>query len=167
MDVNSILLAGSLSLGEIISNGAQHAANALLQPMNYDIRTNSVMYDGTRISFQYQLWRLRPKSVCIEYSERVNEFAQCTQDAKRFFIEACRVMNEASEHGYPYDQYKSLYCAAASEYKPTVASITAPSATEAAAIDRRRACSLAVLKARETGRESDEAARKAACKYQE
>ena len=56
--------------------------NIELTPVNID-------YKGYQVPFQYQMWKLKDKSVCTNYSENTPEKSECSIAAKELFNLAC------------------------------------------------------------------------------
>ncbi|WP_261977771.1 hypothetical protein [Marinobacter sp. F3R11] len=49
----------------------------------------TIEYEGTTVSYQHQLWRLRPVSVCANYRHNLSEFSPCTVKAAQLFNALC------------------------------------------------------------------------------
>ena len=88
MDPISALFAGFLQ------SGGETISQAAINGMNAEPQTVVVDYQGQRISFTHQLWRIRPESVCADQRARLADYAPCTQAAKALFEQACDTLRD-------------------------------------------------------------------------
>lgn len=141
MDPISALFAGFLQ------SGGETISQAAINGMNAEPETVVVDYQGQRISFTHQLWRIRPESVCADQRARLADYAPCTQAAKALFEQACDTLRDKAGHQPSARNLRRMYCKAAAGFTPTQARIQWSDNTPAAiqAVDCRRAKALQVL----------------------
>lgn len=107
-------------------------AGAVTGQMNDAFGTQSqaiiVDYQGVRIGYQYQLWKVIEPSVCDDQRGNALEFSRCTLAAKALFNEACQYLQDQpmAGGGRQPPMLKNMYCAAAASFKPTVARLSVP-----------------------------------------
>lgn len=134
-------------------------ARAILQPMRdgmgVELESVNVEYQKQLVSFQYQMWRLRPNSVCQPLkSTSLLKYSECSMAASQFFRETCQQLKNNPNDSLLYPQYKRLYCNAAASYRPTVAKIRRSAPLDENA-EQRQQCSMLILKASRTRDPSD------------
>ena len=155
MDVVSAVFATYL---DAVSNSVH---DRLTDQFNTVEQAKVVKYDGFEIPYSYQIWKIKDKSVCETYSHNLNDKSLCSQAAKRMFREMCLYLQENPQSGPKYGKTKNMYCNAATNYKPLVATV---SFDEKSQNDKaKQACSVAILKVMENPSKSNIAARKEAC----
>ena len=86
----------------------------------------AVMIDCQRVEvpYQYQLWRVRDKSVCQPYKSQITQFSKCTLAAKALFRDLCTQLSDKPSNQWRYSKLKNMYCNAAVSYEATVARIS-------------------------------------------
>lgn len=112
--------------------------------MGTEIQAVAVDYQGQRISFQHQLWRIREASVCADKKNNVGEFSKCTLAAKEFFVESCNYLQATGGYGWRFDKTKNMYCLASVSFSPTVAFV-APAHEETPIEIAKRECNKVIL----------------------
>ena len=117
MDPLSSLLAAFLD------HTSSAITNRMLDGMDANPQTVVVEYQGQRVSFQHQLWRVRAQSVCSDRRADIAIFASCTQAAHEIFEQACQDLRANPQPDLNYRPTLNMYCAATAEFKPTQASI--------------------------------------------
>jgi len=111
-----------------------------------EIKAVMIDYQGIEVPYQYQLWRVRNKSVCQPYKSQITEFSKCTLAAKSLFRDLCAQLSDKPSNQWRYSKLKNMYCNAAVSYEATVARIGVSgerSGEEAA----RAECNLAIAAA--------------------
>ncbi|MBN0986448.1 hypothetical protein [Amphritea pacifica] len=102
-------------------------AYAILKPMRegmgVELESVNVDYHDQPVSFQYQMWRLRPNTVCLPQKNKLLEYSACTEAASQFFHETCQTLQQKPIRAALYSNYKRLYCNAAVSYQPVVAKV--------------------------------------------
>ncbi|HAQ71760.1 MAG TPA: hypothetical protein DCR48_12360, partial [Flavobacteriales bacterium] len=73
--------------------------------------------------YQYQLWRVRNKSVCQSYKSQITQFSKCTLAAKALFRDICAQLSDKPSNHWRYSKLKNMYCNAAVSFEATVARI--------------------------------------------
>jgi hypothetical protein len=80
-------------------------------------------YRGERVSFEHQLWRVKPDTVCRDRRLRIDAFSRCTNAAQALFRNKCEELTRAPPP-HPYARsLRAMFCNAADRFKPTRASI--------------------------------------------
>ena len=108
---------------ELVSFGATNKANDLIGTETQSI---VVEHQKIKIPYSYQLWRIRPKSVCNSYNLHISEFSKCTLAAQSLFIQTCRHLQKGKKEQWRYKKMKNMYCNASITFKPTIANIREP-----------------------------------------
>lgn len=128
------------------------------------LQAEVVEYEGHQVDYQYQLWKIRPNTVCASSKDQmIDHYSSCTQAAKSMFRETCNYLQQNPKNNWKYTRLKNMYCTAGASYTPTVASIGRPTEQEAELWDAKQKCSLLTLEARNSGLPATEKKRKAAC----
>lgn len=91
-----------------------------------EIKTEIIDYQEMKIPFQYQLWKIRSKSVCSSYSQRMEVYSQCSVKAKSLFSYICEELSSRDLSHWKAKKVQNMYCSAAIDYKPVIASISNP-----------------------------------------
>jgi len=109
-----------------------------------EIQTETIEYQGMPISFQYQIWKIRDKSVCSDNKGNAN-YSMCTIKAKSLFSEMCEGLTKSTSSNWKVKKARTMYCNAAINYKPFIAQISdAKEKTEARKKEKK--CNLLILK---------------------
>ncbi len=111
-----------------------------------EIKAMMIEYQGVEVPYQYQLWRVRDKSVCQPYKSQITQFSNCTLAAKALFRDICAQLSDKPSNHWRHSKLKNMYCNAAVSFEGTVARIgvaVARSEEEAA----RAECNLAIAAA--------------------
>ncbi|MCX4188855.1 hypothetical protein [Methylophaga sp. OBS3] len=140
--------------------------NHISDVMGVELQAKVVEYQDHNIDYQYQLWKIKPESVCIsKKTELINEYSSCTNAAKAMFTDTCQYLNQHPQNHWKYTKLKNMYCTAAVSYAPITATITRPSEAETEVWEAKQKCSLLTLEARQTTNPSIEKKRKVACDH--
>jgi len=124
----------------------QNTVNARFTDLHgTEIKAVMIDYQGVEVPYQYQLWRVRNKSVCQPYKSQLTQFSKCTLAAKALFRDLCAQLSDKPSTQWRHSKLKNMYCNAAVSFEATVARI-------AVAGDRREAaarveCNLAIVRA--------------------
>jgi len=102
-------------------------------------------FNNQTISYQYQSWKIKHKSVCANHKKNLLELSSCSQAAKQLFIEVCKHAQLYTNQEKIVKKIKNMYCTAAIDYKPVVATLTA-SGTKATPLSKAREMCLALSK---------------------
>jgi len=160
LDPISTLLSAYL---EFVSNDIQETYS---ERRDVGVKSVVIGYKGTEIPFQHQLWKVRPASVCEAHRSNLRTFSECSVAAKEMFQVICAELSSKQIEHWKYVRTKSMYCNAAVEFKPTIASIVTaqdPTPLEAA----RQRCNIATAKALGSNDEKALAERNNACREYE
>ena len=111
-----------------------------------EIKAVLIDYQGVEVPYQYQLWRVKDKSVCLPYKSQITQFSKCTLAAKALFGDLCTQLNDKPSNHWRHSKLKNMYCNAAVSFEPTVAQIRV--AEERSKEEAARAeCNLAIAAA--------------------
>ncbi len=158
MDPVSMLFATFLT--SMTSSIHHHVADI----MGTELQAKIVEYQQQKIDYQYQLWKIKPESVCShKKADLVNQYSACTIAAKRMFNETCSYLNQNPQSHWKYTKLKNMYCTSAVTYTPITATISRPSENEAMVLEANQACSILTLKARQFPGPAIEKQRNQAC----
>ena len=133
-------------------------AKALMRPysntLGYELSSVNVEYNNQPVSFQYQMWRVHPKSVCAPLQHRLLKYSACTEAAGQFFRETCITLTENPSDSLQYPLYKKLYCNAAASYRPVIAKVRRSDPVDEKT-EQRQSCSILTVKASRTRKAED------------
>lgn len=121
-------------------------SNHFNETRNLEVTPVVVEYEGIPVSFQHQLWRVRPESVCANYQQNIMQFSECTVKASRLFNALCLELKQSGSDEWRQVQIQNMYCNAAVSFKPTVANIGAAT-TLSGLEEARQACNAATVAA--------------------
>lgn len=155
MDIVSAVFA--TLLGAVSSS----IGDTLIDQLNQVEQSKVVQYEGFEISYSYQMWRIKDKTVCDNYSQNLSDKSYCAQAAKRMFRDMCSYLQNNPQSSPKYVRVTNMYCNAATNFKPLIATVSLDEAHQKD--DAQRACSVAILKAMENPTNSNVLARKKAC----
>ena len=88
-----------------------------------EIKAMMIEYQGVEVPYQYQLWRVRDKSVCQPYKSQITQFSNCTLAAKALFRDLCAQLSGKPSNHWRHSKLKNMYCNAAVSFEATVARI--------------------------------------------
>ena len=111
-----------------------------------EIQAVMIDYRGAKFPYQYQLWRVKDKSVCLPYKSQITQFPMCTLAAKALFGDLCTQLNDKPSNHWRHSKLKNMYCNAVVSFEPTMAQIRV--AEERSKEEAARAeCNLAIAAA--------------------
>ena len=110
-----------------------------------EIKTEIIEYDGTKVKFQYQLWKIKNKTVCSTYKQDMGEYSKCTVNALALFSSICDELSIDSGSHWKVKKLKNMYCNAATNYEPVIAMIAKPKKANEQQ-DIKKKCNLLILK---------------------
>jgi len=117
MDPISAIFASYL---ELVSVGV---TNKMTDIVGTQMQSVVVEHQHIKIPYSYQLWRIRPKSVCNTYNLNIEEFSRCTLAAKSLFNDTCLYLQKGEKEQWKYTKMKNMYCDASITFNPTIAYI--------------------------------------------
>ena len=88
-----------------------------------EIKAVMIEYQGVEVPYQYQLWRVRDRSVCLPYKSQLTQFSKCTLAAKALFRDLCAQLSDKPSTQWRHSKLKNMYCNAAVSFEATVARI--------------------------------------------
>ena len=107
-----------------------------------EVKAVIIDYQGVPVPFQYQMWRVKDKSVCSRYQSDLTYYSHCTVTAKELFSALCSQLSQKPSEHLRYIKTKNMYCNAVVSYEATIAWIGGAEGEEAKA-----ACNLAIAAA--------------------
>lgn len=145
MDPVSVAFAAFLT--GITQSYASRVANEVTDIIGAEMQSQVVNYKDWEIAYQYQVWKIRDQSVCATLKEDLLEYSECTVAARDMFAETCSYLQDNPADHWRYTKLKNMYCSAAVEFKPTVASVSEAPETVDELAAKREACNLATAEA--------------------
>lgn len=127
-----------------------------------EIQSVVVQHQGIRIPYSYQVWQIRPKSVCSAYRQHAIQFSKCTLAAQSLFKDTCAYLQAHPQEHWKHHKLTNMYCLAAESYQPTIANMQwtpEPSPKEQAQTE----CNLAVTALMNDPSAENEKKKAAAC----
>lgn len=125
---------------------SNNIADHYMDSMNTTVTTQSLVYHGTTIRFQHQLWKIRPNSVCTDFEQQATQYSKCTQQAKAMFTELCTQLSNMDNLNQKGRKLSNMYCNASLTYKPMIAYISEPEQKTEQEL-KQKECNLMILKA--------------------
>lgn len=154
----------SMLFSSFLNSMTTSTHNHMSDVMGLELQAKVVEYHDHKIDYQYQLWKIKPESVCgTKKNELVSEYSTCTTAAKAMFNDTCEYLNQNPQNHWKYTKLKNMYCTAAVSYAPITATISRPSDAETKVWEAKQKCSLLTLEARQSSNPSIEKERKIAC----
>ncbi|SHK28386.1 hypothetical protein SAMN05216369_1346 [Marinobacter antarcticus] len=136
----------SLVFSAYLNTVQSTVSNHFNETRNLQITPVVMEYEGTPISYQHQLWRVRPESVCSNHQQSISQFSRCTVKASRLFKALCSELRQVGSDDLQRIQAQNMYCNAAVSFKPTVADLG--SAQSLSGLEEaRQACNAATVAA--------------------
>lgn len=132
------------------------------EQVGYNMKSVVIQYQGQDVPFAFQMWRVRPKSVCATYQMEILKYSECTQAAVRLFRDACYSESFDDLPKAKAGRVRGMFCNAATSYKPTIAKMQPahePTELEAA----QSACNGAIAVVMGDPSPANEAARDKVC----
>lgn len=120
--------------------------NHFKEAIGTEVEAVVIEYEGTKIPFQYQMWRIREDSVCSQLQSRIGDYSQCSVKASRLFHELCAQLPMTDNTNWRYAKTRNMYCNAAVSYKPTIATISSES-PESELVQAKKKCNVATIDA--------------------
>lgn len=120
MDPLSALFASYL---ELMSNTVH---THMTDRMGTELQAVVVKHRGIPVPYSYQLWRIRPQSVCGRYRDDIGIYSKCTVAARSLFEQTCGHLQTNKTTHWKQQKLKNMYCAAAVGYQPTLATLERP-----------------------------------------
>ncbi len=136
----------SLVFSAYLNTVQSTVSNHFNETRNLGITPVVIEYEGVPVSYQHQLWRLRPESVCANYQLNISQFSECTVKASRLFNALCSELKQSGPDDLRQVKIQNMYCNAAVSFKPTVANIGSAQ-TLSGLEEARQACNMATVAA--------------------
>jgi len=130
-------------------DSVQSIVNArVTDTLGTEVKAVIINYQGVRVPFQYQMWRVKDKSVCSRYQSDLIYYSHCTVTAKELFTALCSQLSQKPSEHWRYIKTKNMYCNAAVSYEATIAWIgEAEEGAEGEGEEAKAACNLAIAAA--------------------
>lgn len=125
---------------------SNNIADHYMDSMNTTVTTQNLVYQGTTIRFQHQLWKIRPNSVCTDFEQQATQYSKCTQQAKAMFTELCTQLSSMDNLNHKGRSLSNMYCNASLSYNPMIAYISKPEQKTEQEL-KQKECNLMILKA--------------------
>ncbi len=110
--------------------------------------THKIYYDGSAVTFQYQLWKVRKDSICAQVRDDLPEYFKCTQAAKSLFRQTCKSLRKKRADDWKHQRLEELYCGAATDFDPVRANLEqANNVVDYKDLKRRQLCAVLRVKA--------------------
>lgn len=152
----------SLALSTYLNHVQVNIHQQVTDIMGTEVQAVSIKHEGLNISYQYQLWKIKDKSVCNKYRNQLARYSGCTIKAKSLFNTLCSKLNKKKNTHWKHKKIKNMYCNAAISYKPMIASIT-PASNESPIQLARKECNQAIVAAMGANDRSLELKQKEVC----
>jgi len=126
-----------------INSVSANISNQVSEIYGVEIQSVATEYHGHNLTYSYQMWKIKPESVCGNQKSNINRYSACTQEAKNFFDEMCSHLQQKPSTHWKHSKNINMYCNAAISYKPVIASILKagePTESETA----RKTCNAAI-----------------------
>jgi len=139
MSASAIALSAYLAaLGESIQdeNQQRQALNETKVVINYHDQD---------IPFSHQGWQILDKTVCNQHNRNSPHYSACTIKAKSLFNQICSALTNRTSAYWHHQKYKEMYCHAAVNFSPMVATISYGKSTQMTPQERK--CNQLILKA--------------------
>ena len=128
-------------------DSVQSTVNARVSDtLGTEIKALIIEYQGVPVPFQYQMWRVKDKSVCSRYQSDLTYYSHCTVTAKKLFTALCSQLSQKPSDHWRYIKTKNMYCNAAVLYEATIAWIHGAE-EEAEDEEAKASCNLAIAAA--------------------
>ncbi|MFD2166203.1 hypothetical protein ACFSJY_07960 [Thalassotalea euphylliae] len=138
MSASAIALTAYLAaLGESIQDESQ-------QRLALTETSLVIQYHDIDIPFSHSQWRVLDHTVCFNHDRNTPEYSECTVQAKSLFTQICSALSNQSSRYWHHQKYKEMYCDAAVNFQPMVATISYGSSTLLS--DEEKKCNQAILK---------------------
>ena len=141
---------------------SNNIADHYMDSMNTTVTTQSLVYHGTTIRFQHQLWKIRPNSVCTDFEQQATQYSKCTQQAEAMFTELCTQLSSMENLNQRGRSLSNMYCNASLNYKPMVAYISEPEQKTEQEL-KQKECNLMILMAMQDSNEVTRKQKEEAC----
>ncbi len=156
MDPISIFISSYM---DIVSN---NVTAQMTDIQGIELQAVAVEHNNVVIPYSYQLWRIKPESVCNNLKLKTIAYSKCTIEAKSLFNETCAYLQSNPEQHWKYRKLKNMYCNAAISFEPKIASIEwsdKPSPLQAS----RSKCNLSILEFMEKSSQANLHSRNESC----
>ena len=139
MSVSAIALSAYLVLlGESIQDDSQLRMALNETPL-------VINYQDTHIPYKHRQWRVLDQSVCERHDQNSTEYSDCTLKAKSLFSQICSALSNQASNYWHHQKYKEMYCNAAVNFQPMVATISYGNSTQITPEEKK--CNQLILKA--------------------
>lgn len=121
----------------------------------------SIDFQESSIPFTHQNWKVINASVCANQDRNSPDYSNCTVKAKSLFQQICTALTNKTSPYWHHRKYQTMYCNAAVNYTPLVATISYGEDTQIS--DQEKECNRLILKAMVSGSKVDNDKKKAVC----
>ncbi|MCK9503699.1 MAG: hypothetical protein M0Q95_05900 [Porticoccaceae bacterium] len=113
----------SFILSTYINTVSSTMTNNVSEIYGTEMQSVATEYHGHQVTYSYQMWKIKPESVCRNQKSDINQYSKCTIEAKSLFDELCDYLQTNPGSGWRFQKNKNMYCTAAISYQPVIASI--------------------------------------------
>ncbi|NMP31214.1 hypothetical protein HII17_06545 [Thalassotalea sp. M1531] len=105
----------------------------------------NIEFHGAQILFSHQQWHILDNTVCYQHDRNSPAYSDCTIQAKSLFNQICSALSNRATSYWHHQKYKEMYCDAAVNFQPMVATISYGESTQMSAQEKK--CNQLILKA--------------------
>ncbi|MCS6133852.1 hypothetical protein G3496_02725 [Shewanella baltica] len=145
---------------EMVSN---NITSAYVDAAHTTVTAQTLTYQGTEIRFQHFLWQVKQESVCANLKQQATPYSKCTQQAKAMFTDLCDQLTAIKNLNNKGRSLSRMYCNASLNYKPMIASISAPMPKTEQEL-KEKECNLMIMKAMQDSSSEPLKQKEEACK---
>lgn len=138
-----------------------NALNANIQRAALSETNVNISFQEHVIPFSHRNWKVINESVCSNHDRNTSVYSDCTVRAKSLFQQICTALTNDTSPYWFHQKYKAMYCDAAVNYAPLVATISYGADTQMSSLEKK--CNQLILKAMVTGKKEDNEVKKSIC----
>lgn len=113
----------SAAIGSYLNLSSNLLTESFIESKSLEEKTISFDYEGYNIHYRHRSWTIKEKSVCYQYQKKdYREYSSCTIKAKKAFSDLCDRMVDKPTKSPFNNPLTIMYCDAAENYKPVIAS---------------------------------------------
>ncbi len=121
-----------------------------------------IQHKESMIPFSHKNWKLINNSVCDNSDRNSPDYSNCTVNAKFIFQQICTALTNKASPYWHHKKYQTMYCDAAVNYTPLVATISYGEGTQIS--EQEKECNRLILKAMVSGTKEDRDKKNEVCK---
>ena len=137
--------ASAIALSAYLAALGESIQDAKSQRFSLSEKSLTIEYQNTNIPFSHRQWQLLDHTVCRGNDRHSPEYSSCTVKAKSLFNQICSALSNRTSPYWHHQKYKEMYCDAAVNFQPMVATISYGNSTQLSAQEKK--CNQLILKA--------------------